>query len=376
VRRITTDPRPNWRRRVEEHGLAYHTAGRQPYWDESACYQFTAHEIDTLEHATNELHRMCLELVQEVIDERLFGLFLIPAWMEEAIVRSWEDEEPSVYGRFDLAYDGVGAPRLLEYNADTPIALLEASITQWVWLKDADERAEQFNAIDERLIDAWAAVRERHEGRVHFAALSENVEDFVTTEYLRDTALRAGLDTVYLDVRDIGWDARLGAFVDRLGAPITRLFKLYPWELMVKESFGPHVPAATTRWVEPPWKMILAGKSILPLLYERHPDSPFLLPASFDPLPEGSYVRKPVQGREGMNLLLVIDGKLVQETHGPYVGGPYVYQAVAPMKAHDGRYPVIGSWVAGGTACGIGIREDDTLVTGETCRFVPHVMVG
>ncbi|HJZ57669.1 MAG TPA: glutathionylspermidine synthase family protein, partial [Gemmataceae bacterium] len=361
---------------VEEHGLAYHTADGRPYWDESACYQFTAFEINSLAHATNTLHRMCLDLVQEVIAERLFGLFLIPPELEAFVVRSWEEREPSVYGRFDLTYDGVGAPQLLEYNADTPIALLEAAITQAVWLKDTDERAEQFNTIDERLIEVWSAFRERELGPVHFAALSDNIEEYITTEYLRDAAVRAGLDTIYLDIREVGWDHARRLFVDAVGYPIQRLFKLYPWDLMAKEDFARHLPFAPTRWVEPAWKTILDCKSILPLLWERHPDCPFLPAASFDPLSGGSWVRKPIRGREGANIQVVIDGKLVLETDGPYVGGPYVYQTLAASKTHDGKYPVIGSWVVNGVSCGIGIREDDGLVTGETCRFVPHVMVG
>jgi glutathionylspermidine synthase len=46
------------------------------------------------------------------------------------------------------------------------------------------------------------------------------------------------------------------------------------------------------------------------------------------------------------------------------------------LKPHDGRYPVLGSWIVHDVACGMGIREDDSLVTRNTSRFVPHQMVG
>ena len=72
----------------------------------------------TVPPAEGKANEMCLELVQEVIDERQFGLFLIPKEFEEMVIRSWEEDAPSIYGRFDLAYDGTGAPKLLEYNAD------------------------------------------------------------------------------------------------------------------------------------------------------------------------------------------------------------------------------------------------------------------
>jgi glutathionylspermidine synthase len=379
MRRLDIDPRPNWQKRVEEYGLYYHTLRGEPYWDESACYQFTNYEVDTIEIATQTLHEMCMDLVQEVIDKRLFGLFFIPQQYEELVVRSWESEEPSVYGRFDLAYDGVGPPKMLEYNADTPTALVEASIAQWVWLKDIDERGDQFNSIHEKLIDAWKNVLRRDGGPIHFAALTEldTPEDYITTEYMRDTAIQAGAKTEFIDMGDIGWDRGRRVFVDNTGFPINRCFKLYPWEWMLREEFGPNIKAAPTKWIEPAWKMILSCKSILPLLYERHPDSPFLLPASFDPLPGGSFVKKPIHAREGANIEVVIDGRTAHSTDGPYQGGPYVYQQLAKeLRPHDGRYPVIGSWVVNGVSCGLGIREDSSLVTGNTSRFVPHQMVG
>ena len=229
MHRVRLDPRPNWQKRVEEHGLHFHTLRGEPYWDESAAYLLSSYEVDTLELATQTLHQMCLDLVQEVIDQRMFGLFLIPKEFEERVIRSWEEREPSIYGRFDLAYDGVSPPKLLEYNADTPTSLLEASVIQWFWLKDVDERGDQFNSIHERLLEAWQALREFDDRPIHFAAQEGIVEDYVTVEYLRDTAIQSGFETNYLDVEQIGWDMPHHQFVDASGLPIHRCFKLYPW---------------------------------------------------------------------------------------------------------------------------------------------------
>src|SRR5688500_895248 len=317
-------PRPDWQKRVEGYGFHFHTLDDEPYWDESACYVFSKFQIDTLERATYALHEMCMELVQRVIDERMFGLFLIPREFEDLIVRSWEEDEPSVYGRFDLAFNGLDPPKLLEYNADTPTALLEAAVVQWDWLKATDPHGDQFNNIPERLIEAWQGVRERDDAPLHFAALSGVVEDYITVEYLRDTAIQAGFETTYLDVEDIGWDAGRKRFVDPSGRPIHRAFKLYPWEWLVRDEFGKHVPNSPTFGMEPPWKMILSSKSILPLLYQMFPDSPFLLESSFDPL-LGDHVKKPVHAREGANIQVVRDGRVALDTEGPYQG-PFIYQ--------------------------------------------------
>ena len=125
---------------------------------------------------------------------------------------------------------------------------------------------------------------------------------------------------------------------------------------MLRESFAPQLLRQTTRWLEAPWKMLLSNKAILPVLYKLFPDSPYLLKASFDPLP-GQHVRKPMFGREGANIASAIGGQVISETPGPY-GRPFVYQESADIPRFGGVFPVIGSWMVNGYACGIGIRED------------------
>jgi hypothetical protein len=85
--RVTTPARDGWQRTVESQGLTFHTLGGEPYWDESACYLFRPAEIDTLEEAAQALHAMCLEVVQQVVEERLFGLFLIPETFVDLVAR-------------------------------------------------------------------------------------------------------------------------------------------------------------------------------------------------------------------------------------------------------------------------------------------------
>jgi len=375
MHRRTLDPRPNWQKRVEKYGLHYHTINDEPYWDESACYVFAKSKIDAIERASYAIYDMCMALVQHVIDERMFGLFLIPPAYEELVIKSWEEEHPSIYGRFDLAYDENGPPKLLEFNADTPTALVEASVAQWFWLKDVDDRGDQFNSIHERLIEGWKELHKADDTPIHFAAMSGVVEDYITVEYLRDTAIQAGFQTEYLDIEGIGWDRQRKLFTNRSGKPIERIFKLYPWEWMSRETFGEHVPTSKTIWMEPAWKMILSCKSILPLLYQMNPESPYLLPAWFEE-PEGvDYVRKPIHAREGANIQVVRGGEVVLETDGPYsVDRDVVYQQLFPLKSFDGRFPIVGSWMINGWACGIGIREDGQIVTQNTSRFVPHQM--
>jgi glutathionylspermidine synthase len=111
-------------------------------------YEFTAAEVDELEAATEELHARCLDAVEYISgDANIMRGIGIPDHYHAYIRRSWERRDPSLYGRFDLAYDGLSPPKMMEYNADTPTMVIETALAQWFWLQDTMEGADQFNSV-------------------------------------------------------------------------------------------------------------------------------------------------------------------------------------------------------------------------------------
>ncbi len=373
--------RDNWQATVSGQGLTFHThEDEKQYWGEGVFYAFDSKEIDVLEKATNDLHGMCLEAAQRIIDNNRFAEMGIPAHAIPLIKKSWEEEPPAIYGRFDLAYDGINPPKMLEYNADTPTALIEAAVVQWFWLQDQFPKSDQFNSIHERLIAKWKELRNYILGDVlYFAHLDDDTtEDTMTVSYLRDTAEQAGFNTSGILMKDIGWDSAAKNFVDVDGNPMVSLFKLYPWEWLLHEEFSVHLIEKfnSMQWIEPAWKMLLSNKGILAVLWELYPDHPNLLPAFMDDPhdPHGltNFVRKPKISREGANITVVQDNK-EEVTGGDYGEEGFVYQAVAPVPEFDGFHPVIGSWMIDQEAGGMGIRESTSLVTDNNSTFVPHL---
>jgi glutathionylspermidine synthase len=383
MQRIAVNERPEWRQLAEQCGFVFHTLNGEPYWDETAYYVFNLEEVEKdLEAPTGELNAMCRELVGHAIaDERTMKRLAIPERFWNFIAASWKRRDHSLYGRFDLCYNGNGPAKLLEYNADTPTSLFETAVFQWNWLNDAIARqivpqdADQFNSLHERLIDGWKPLA--HGKKIHLAG--HNLEDAGTLSYLEDTARQAGATTRIVAIDKIGL-APKGVFVDDADAPIDIAFKLYPWEWMFREKFGASLPGSSTRWIEPPWKAILSNKGILPLLWETFPRHPNLLPAFFEDDPQhaalgNSYVRKPLYSREGANVEIVIGGDVVYSNSGPYSTEPKVLQALAPLPAFDGNYAVLGAWWAGGAPAGLSVREDRDPVTNNASRFLPHAIV-
>jgi glutathionylspermidine synthase len=370
MRRHTISPRRGWQATVESQGLHFHTSDGLTYWDESVYYSFTSDEVDLVEEATTRLDEMCQHAVARVLEnEEYLDRFGIPPQFRDWVRASWERESTTIYGRFDLGFRPGDTPRLLEYNADTPTALLEAAVIQWFWLQDTKVGSDQFNSIHERLIDAWKELSREVDFPIYFASL-DDVEDYMTTSYLRETAVNAGVATEQLEIGQVSWNPKRNQFVTPDEKTIRTIFKLYPWEWMLREQFAPHLLVSGTRWVEPPWKMVLSNKAILPVLWEMFPDSPYLLRAEYEPF-SSTYVRKPMLGREGSNVSIVRDGQTLLETDGPY-DGEAVYQEVFPLPQWDGHYAVLGSWMVNGHACGMGVREDAQPVTRNTSRFVPH----
>src|SRR5258708_1976905 len=207
MRRIELTPRVHWEEKVEEAGLTWHSLD-QPYWNESAFYEFTAQEVEVLESATNELAEMALEAAQHVIDNKLYAKLGIPQEAVPLIEDSWRSEPPSLYGRFDLAYDGIHPPKLLEYNADTPTSLVEAAVAQWYWLEDVFPACDQLKSLHRRLIARWREFTQHlPAGRVDFCSM-DDTEDGMTVTYLLDTAQQAGLRSSMFPIEEIGWDGR------------------------------------------------------------------------------------------------------------------------------------------------------------------------
>src|SRR5713226_6312496 len=214
MRRETLAPRPDWRAKVEALGLDFHTSNGEFYWWESACYAFSAAEIDTLEEASGELHRLCLEAVDRLVGAGDLARLDIPEAYRDWVAQSWRRRDPDLYGRFDLAFDGSGPPKLLEYNADTPTALYEAEVVQWYLLEEVKPGCDQFNSLHEKLIAAWAALRGQHKetARLHLAGVLDEPEDRLTVEYMRDVCGQGGWPSEQLDIAAIGWNGQ--AFTD------------------------------------------------------------------------------------------------------------------------------------------------------------------
>ena len=376
LKRITPDP--DWKQRLENIGFGYHTdENNKTYWVEDYYYSITAKEADHIFDASNQLWEMCINAVENIIQNNRLDEFKIPSFIQPYLIESWENDAPSIYGRFDFAFDQNKQLKLLEFNADTPTSLFECGVVQWLWMENYfQDTKDQFNSVHDKLIETWKILKPYLKGEtLHFTCVRESLEDLTNVEYLRDCAIQAGINTKLIFIDEIGWNNV--NFVDTEEEPITDIFKLYPWEWMVNEMFAYNIKndEIKANWIEPAWKMILSNKAILAVLWELYPNHPLLLETYFDsPNQMKDYVKKPLLSREGANIEMVKNGETIEKTEGEYGEEGYIYQELAELHSEETGYTIIGSWIIGQESCGITFRESNQKITTDKSRFVPHII--
>ena len=223
MQRIEVEPRQGWPAIIEEQGLIYWKTelpdgSMMPYWHESNAYALTSDEVYEMEASVRLLMEMLVEAGDYIIDGNLFSQMGIPGWAVPRIKETWESEPPMLYGRFDFAYGPEGF-KLLEYNADTPTALIETAV-QWHWVQDVyGTGGDQWNMVHELLVGRWKELLPRLPGErlylLHTSA-EKSGEDFMTIGYLVETAREAGLNCELMPIEQLGLHPELG-FVDRGG---------------------------------------------------------------------------------------------------------------------------------------------------------------
>jgi glutathionylspermidine synthase len=250
---------------------------------------------------------------------------------------------------------------------------------------------DQFNGLHEALVARLRDIFKRGTD-VHFAAMADTPEDYATVETIAWAAREAGLGAHYTDLEQIGLSTE-GQFVDAESRVIGSLFKLYPWEDLLRDPFAENLATAQCRFIEPPWKALVSNKAILPVLWDMFEGHPNLLPAFFlddvrnalaggagpaafdrarDLLARG-HVIKPVFSREGASIRIIEDGVETEASLlRDYDEHPKVVQAYQPLPVLDGMRPVIGAWIVGTACVGMGLREDAGRITQDLSRFKPH----
>ena len=240
---------------------------------------------------------MCLAAAAHIVEhDRFADLGITDPRLAELVAESWRRraEQPSVYGRFDLRYDGDAARPRCWSTTPTPRP-------RW-WRRRARSGSGWRTASPAPTSGTRCTSGSSTPGRgrppccrparctSRTPTADELGEDLMTVAYLRETAEQAGLDTEAISVEEIGWDRLSGRFVDERLRFIRACFKLYPWEWLATDEFGPQVldtldnggGTGTTLLDRARLEDAALQQGAAGVLWELFPGHPNLLPAYLD----------------------------------------------------------------------------------------------
>ncbi|RNF05728.1 putative trypanothione synthetase [Trypanosoma rangeli] len=400
LRRVTFTPKPHediWLDLTNEaeacfvktYGMCVSRRGEST----ASYYEMNTELYLTCTRYGNQLHEFFLEATEFVLanDEQL-KLFGIPEEYWPRIRHSWKTQPHAITGRFDFAFDeDTQQFKCFEYNADSASTLLECGTIQEKWAKlvgiDDDTTYSSGSYISSRLHMAWEMAEVK--GRVHFLVDDDGEEQY-TALYVLQHARAAGLDAKLCVLFDEFRFDENGIVVDADGVAVTTVWKTWMWETAIADQREARMqrgkdwrptpqdkvrlsdiilgPNWDVRVFEPMWKLIPSNKAILPIIYNKHPDHPAMLRASYeltDELRRTGYAKKPIVGRVGRNVSIVEpSGEVTAESDGNFADRGVVYQELFRLPKRDDYYAILGGWIIGDVYCGTNVREDKTIITG------------
>lgn len=392
-------PRKNWQNIVDSQGLPYHSAGGT-YWQDDVYYELSEREHEEIYTVTESLHSkiwLCVsQLMQKEESRNRVRGYMRNSGMDDktidVIFNSWDNvgkyKSRSTYGRFDLTYGTDGRLHMFEYNADTPVVLVETAYCQWEWLKDQfgeeniDVSVTQFNEMYPLLLEAFTSMRNQGIKDILFMCdqgqIGEVYEYEASCLYLVEVASDAGMNARFRFAGDLKVDFNGDAIItDEEDRKPDAIFKLYPSEWMVEDlreagHKAPHTVLSANNMFQEPYKLLMGGKWLLPELFAMYPQVKEIPKAwhTREECIDRKVVAKSYYGRIGMEVEVLEPG---QETS---LKDCVIYQEYVESQTYGdkGHKAVFGSWVINGYAAGIGIREQVTDITTDSCTFASHVV--
>jgi len=370
--REVVSQRPDWQHRLEAAGMNWHRGPGELCWNESAVYCLSEIEIQQIRSTAIKVYALYKQAAAHVVQHGLWGRLGFHEEDAPIIQASWERQDRCLLSRFDFLLDEYNQPRLIEFNAETALSLVESGPAQKQWQNEVMPQHPQFNELHERLVSAWHQYNQPH---IHCAWRPRHPETIGTLRYMSRVIAEAGFQTTLMAMQSIGWDPQARSFVDQHEVPIQCCYKIYPGEWMLREPFARHLVNTSGTFIEPMWRLMFSSKGMLALLWELFPNHPALLPAYADtPASLTSFVRKPFFGREGGNISIFENTSLTHQQPGEPDDQMQFYQALLHSPRHDGRQAQLGVWMVGEEPAALGIRESQgPMITGDS-PFVPHVI--
>lgn len=334
----------------------------------------------------------------------LFEKLHMPKELIPASLTKMNTKHFSYFTRMDMIEQG-DTYKVIELNCDTPTGFVESSVAN-----DVICHAHQMqnpNTIPTALVNAWEQIKEDYkitpQDTVFFTSYNEEYaeEDYQTTIYNMEHCCKQR--TKFIDIMEIV--IKKDGLYTKGGEKINFLYRLYPLEYLPYDAdeeenkigllFLDHIANGRVHIINPPSAFLMQNKSIMAIMWElleeesiyytkeekeiirKHIPRTYLSPTYFIEN-NLSYVSKPVYGRKGGGVSIVINGEIEdEETTHYYVEQPKIYQEYIEMPDQeigtwDGPYIgklLWGSYIINGEFAGLFPRVGE-IITGSLSMFM------
>lgn len=382
---IELTPRANWISKVRADGClnpVYESERdtTEQDWNESRAYVLTSDQVEKLRQATDEVTSLIITAMDSALGNTTAMKSMgIPPQTQTLMKRAWMNRERNLAIRLKWSFEG-DTPKLLSIDADALDGFVLGGPAQRHWLNDVFPAKRQWNDIEVRLTDTLGNLGVK---QLAFAAETDDQSMLNEIGLFRKLAGNR-LDTRTITLENIGYNEQGNAFVDMANnVELEAIYAMASMSLLVEQEFAEYWFAKNpprTRFFEPIWVLLPSSKAFMAWLYNQNPSHPNLLPTfldydgAADVLGE-TYVRKPIWGVDGANVEITVDGKVIafQEDAEADTKAEKILQQYCPLPSFGKRYAVISTWIIGGRAAGLTIR-DGGLITDYFGPTVPHVI--
>jgi glutathionylspermidine synthase len=348
---------------------------------------FHESEVQEFCRLSKDAFELFEKATHKILADRQLSQLGIPSFFEDCIYYSWENryKHPFLTGRFDIN-GGFNRTRglVIEFNADTYSTLPETLYWQVMQLAQLPGQPRQFNQLQQDLISSFQTIGKQVKTLkpVILGSSFGYPEDVHNVSSILSLAEKAGYTTYYQNLEHVVFSEE-GIFyhVDDDYVKADVWYKIIPWDWMFTDE--PELAKILSAIIQqdlaivlnPPYTSIWQNKLFLAYITRHFPN--FIVAETFQERSRNmdSFVRKPVYGRMGENILLKDENGKEFSSKGDFGKQTMVYQKYQPLIQDLEKYYYQTGVFYTHQPSAINVRAQNHKILTNNCEFLSHFIL-
>lgn len=344
-------------------------------------------EVENFKKVASEAFEIFQLATHKILRDKNLHLLGIPRFFEECIYYSWEKraQHPFFMGRMDIN-GGIGnmPTAVIEFNADTFSTIPETTYWQPIQLAQLNGKQRNFNNLQNHISEGLKTIAYnlRNPEPVIVASSFGHKEDFLNSATILDVANTLGFNSYYQNIEQVVFSEE-GIFYHLVDEYIKAdiWYKMIPWDWMFNDEpelakIMSHIILQDLAVVlNPAYTTIWQNKLFLAYITENFPNTVIAETYTANRSSFPSFVKKPVYGRIGENVLVRDEYGKEYKSSGDYGNQQAVFQKYVPLAKDSEDYFYQVGVFYGNEPCALNIRAQDSKILTDDCEFMSHYIL-